>query len=352
MKTDARHLATILAAALLLAAACPAAGETNVRDVSHLQGSRENKLLAVGMVVGLKGTGDGAKSVEALRALLTAYQRFGWDVQSLADLNADNVALVSVTVTVPEGGAREGDKINVHLAALNGAKSLKGGRLFQCPLLGPTANTQMVYGNAEGPVALEDETIPTAALVKGGALMEEDIIPSYVVNGRITIVLDPDHASWVMASAIAKVINDAEDVNVATAVSPAGVTVTVPSAELGDPADFIGRVMGLPVLMPDRQARVVINARTGSIVVTDDVEIDPVIISQSGLTISTIVPPIVPTLDHPLLKNDSFLLLDPQKKAQPSVKDLLEAFNQLQVPMADRINVIRRSTHRPAGTPR
>ena len=108
------------------------------------------------------------------------------------------------------------------------------------------------------------------------------VIPNYIADGQITIVLDADHAGWEVASTIAKVINEAEAQPLARANGPASVSVAVPACELPDPADFIGRVLGLPVLMPDRQARIVINERTGTIVVTEDVEIDPVLISHAG----------------------------------------------------------------------
>lgn len=339
---------SVLTASLLMGVmAVPALG-TTIRDITHLQGIRENKLLAMGMVLGLKGTGDGTKNIQALRSLAALMQKFGSNVQDLSNINADNAALVYVVVTVPDNGGRAGQKMDVQLAAANGAKSLKGGRLILCHMFGPSLSTPTVYALAEGPVTLEDPTNLTTGVVKGGAILEEDILPEFVSHGRITLVVDADHADLAMSSAIAKIVNDAEGepgTPIATAINGANVVVTVPTSELTDPADFISRVMSLPVLMPERQARIVINERTGTIIITDDVEIDPVIISHAGLTIATVTPEPVGTPENPVIHTKNFLSMDPQKKASASFKDLLEAFNQLQVPVKDRIEIIRQLQH-------
>ena len=337
---------SVLTASLLMGVmAVPALG-TTIRDITHLQGIRENKLLAMGMVLGLKGTGDGTKNLQALRSLAAMMQKLGSNVQDLSNINADNTALVYVSVTIPENGGRDGDKVDVRLAAANGAKSLKGGWLVQCHMFGPSLSTPTSYALAEGLVS-EDANL-TTGMVMGGAVLEEDILPEFVSHGRITLVVDADHADLAMSSAIAKIVNDAEGepgTPIATAVNGASVVVTVPISELADPADFISRVMSLPVLMPDRQARIIINERTGTIVITDDVEIDPVIISKAGLTIDILTPEPVGTPENPVIHSKNFLTLDPQKKASASFKDLLDAFNQLQAPMKDRIEIIRALQH-------
>jgi flagellar P-ring protein precursor FlgI len=269
-------------------------------------------------------------------------------VADLNSINADNTALVHVTVTVPADGARQGQAVDAHIAAINGAKSLRGGRLVLCPMfgpMGPVGDNPVIYALADGAVELEDVTNPAVGLIKGAAIFEQDIVPQYVTAGRITVVVDSDHASWALASALATVINDAESEpgrSIATAINPGNVVVAVPTPELADPADFIARVLGLPVLMPDRQARIVINERTGTIVITDDVEIDPVIISHPGLTIATVTPEPLGTPEAPLIRTTGFVPMDPAAKGGASLKSLLDAFNQLEVPAKDRIEIIRK----------
>lgn len=342
MRMNKHNLGMTMLAAVAVCSAAAQAG-TAIRDIARLQGARENKLMAYGLVDGLAGTGDGSKNIQAIRSLAAALKAYGLTVHSSADINANNVALVRVTAVVPDTGGREGDKLDVVVSAVNGAKSLKGGRLLTCPLLGPLAASDTVYALAEGGISLEGEQ-PTVGFVKGGAILEQDILPQYVAEGRIAIVLDAAHAGWAMASAVAKVINEDQGGlggSIAVAVNPANVIVRIPYGELSDPADFIGRTLSLPVLMPDSQARIVINERTGTIVVTDDVEIDPVIISHAGLTITTVTPSPIPTIEQPRIESSSFVVMDPQGKGKANLKDLLRAFEQLRVPTRDQIDIIR-----------
>ena len=160
------------ALALLISLVAVPASAANIRDIAHLQGARENKLKGLGLVVGLKGTGDGSKNVQSLRTLAALLESMGSSVPDLRAINADNVALVEMTATIPDSGAREGEKLDVHLAAVNGAKSLRGGRLVLCPMLGPAPRSTTVFALAEGALTLEDESQTTTAVVAGGAILE------------------------------------------------------------------------------------------------------------------------------------------------------------------------------------
>lgn len=333
-----------LAAALLAAAlALPATAQPYVRDIARPHGLRENKLVGLGLVMGLRGTGDGAKNVQALRTLAQLFEQLGSNVTDLRSINADNVALVQITVTVPATGAREGDALDVHVAAINGAKSLRGGRLMLSPLLGPMPGSETVYGLAEGALTIEDEAVPTVAVAKGGAILEQEVPVYCVQEGRMTLVLDASHASWGMASTIAKIINEdsGQRQPVARAVDPASILVMIPPAERLDPADYISRVMSLPVLLPDREARIVINERTGTIIVTGDVVVEPTLIAHEGLVINRVTPPLVPTPEAPQLEVQPYLAMDPQRTGGAKLNDLLAAFNQLKVPVQEQIEILR-----------
>ncbi|NQU75121.1 MAG: flagellar basal body P-ring protein FlgI [Planctomycetes bacterium] len=338
---NAKLIMAILAAGVLCQSAGAVAG-TSVRDVCHLQGARQNTLTGVSLVIGLDGTGD-KKSAATMSSLAQMLRQFGHAQVVPADISPQNVALVSVTATIRAHGASSGEAMDVQVSSINGAKSLKGGQLLQCPLLGPLA-TGVAYALAQGAVVLEDPANPTVGIVRGGAVMERGFQPTFITNGRITLVLDGDHATFAVASTIANVINAAEAEQgrpIASAYGMGKVVVTVPTPELGNPADFISRVLDLPVLMPDLKARIVMNRRTGTIAVTGNVRIDPVIFSQNGLTIDTINPKPQPTVQEPDVKRDHFqLFASDASSIDTGARQLLDAFNLLQVPVADQMAVI------------
>jgi flagellar P-ring protein FlgI len=347
MRSEASNMKVQLAAAMIAATALWAplarAEGTAVRDIVHLQGARQNKLMATSLVVGLGGTGD-TKSLETLRSLAYMLRQYGHDGVVLEGINTANVALVQVTATIPEQGARNGDRLDVRVASLNGAKSLKGGRLVQCTMLGPMA-TPISFALADGDVILEDPKNATVGTIKGGAVMERDFTPTYMVDGKITLVMEASHARWAIATTVAKIINDAEGEPgkpIAVATGPAQVVVTVPTVELAASAGFITRILDLPVLMPDLEACIVINRRTGTIMITSDVQIDPVVFSQDGLTITTVTPEPAPTAAQPKVVAEKFQVFaaGPTDKESASARRLIEAFNRLAVPVDDQIAVI------------
>jgi flagellar P-ring protein precursor FlgI len=258
--------------------------------------------------------------------------------------NVQNVALVSLTATVPSQGVRDGDKIDVFVTSLGAAGSLRGGRLFVTPMRGPAA-TSGIFALSEGPLILEDPSTPTVGVVKGGCVMEADLRPTYIENGQFTLILEDPSASWTMASTIAKIINDAGDGDIgetlAIAVDPKNVIVTIPRSERERPDSFISRVQRLPVPMLPTEARVTVNDRTGTIIMTGDVEISPVVISHRGLTISTIAPPLVPTPRTPVITNKDVVAIDPGNQGGAKLQDLVNAMDQLKVPAEDRIAIVK-----------
>ena len=274
------------------------AGAVKVADITRIGGQRSNVLTGLGLVYGLKGTGDGGSFLPAIRPLAAMLGKFA-DTSTIQELgNVQNVALVSVTATLPSNGVRDGDHIDLYVTSLGAAGSLRGGRLFVTPMQGPMPGSG-IFALSEGPVVLEDPSTPTVGVVKGGCVMEADLPAKYIENGRFTLILEDPSASWTMSSTIAKIINDAGDGDVgetlAIAVDPKNVVVTIPKSELERPDSFISRVQRLPVPILPTEARVTINDRTGTIIMTGDVEISPVVISHKGLTITTIAPVPIPS---------------------------------------------------------
>jgi len=364
-----------MTAAVVAALIAPAAMAVKIGDITHLQGSRINRLAGYGLVVGLNGTGDGGNYVPAMQALAKASERFANPVVTLAELkNAKNVAIVLVEAVLPRDGAREGDRVDVQVSSVGAAKSLLGGRLLITPLVGPNPqDTRGAMALAAGPLHLEDTSITTVAKIAQGATLEQDWVHSYIAQGRelaimknqpasrklawirpsepyITLVIDDHVASWGVANTIAQAINAdvavtatlADDTGnqIATAFDPRTVVVRIPEAERVDPAPFLARLEILDLFMQFGEARVTINRRTNTIVMTGDVEIAPAVISHKGLTVETYVPERKPTPENPMLVKQEFVGLDPNRKGGARLADLLEALNRLQVPAPDKIAII------------
>jgi len=365
-------------AVLLGPQVCPAVPK--VGDITHLQGSRTNKLMGIGLVVGLPGTGDGGKYASTIQALARLHQTFANPVVSLEQLkDTKNVAIVQVDATLPKDGVREGDTIDVVVSSLGPAKSLHGGRLVVTPLVGPNPeDTRGVMALASGPLKLEDPEVPTVARISQGATLEQNWIHNYVVPGRelppsvrtkpfifpdelyVTLVIDKPHAEWGIAHTIAQTINsdlgvgvartgdpgaegDASDEDeMATALDPRTVVVRIPRVDRNNAASFIYRIEKHPLIMPLTEARITIHRASGTIVISGAVEISPVVISHKGLTINTFVPPVKPSPENPRLEEHRFVGLDPQNKGGAKLRDLVEALNQLQVPAEDRITIVQK----------
>ncbi len=331
----------VLVSLVVLAQSWPAWG-VKIADITRLSGQRSNILTGVGLVFGLKGTGDGGDYLPAIRPLAAMLSKFA-DAATVRELaNVQNVALVSITATVPPNGVRNGDKLDVYVTSIGAAASLKGGRLFVTPMQGPIPDGRL-FALAEGPISVEDPTTPTHAVVKDGAVMEEDLPAQVIENGRISLILENPATNWTTASTIAKIINDAEGTGETLAVvkNEKLVEVTIPANEREHPDSFISRIQRLPVPMLAAEARVLINERTGTIIMTGDVEISPVVISHKGLTITTTNPPPVATQRNPVVTEKNAILLDTTNQGGPRLQDLVNALDMIKVPAEDRIAIIK-----------
>jgi flagellar P-ring protein precursor FlgI len=337
----------ILAIGLALVIGPTQAFAVKVADITRIGGERTNILTGLGLVYGLKGTGDGgdfAAAINPLRAMLAKYA----DPVTVTQLgNAANVAVVVVTATVPGTGVRDGDHLDIYVTSVGDAPSLRGGRLFVTPMQGPIPGGPLL-ALADGPITLEDPTTPTVGVIKaaaGGAVMEADL-PAHVIdsNGRFTLILDDPSASWATASRIAKIINDSEALDgetLAVAIDAKNIIVTIPLNERDHPDSFIARIQQLPVQLLATEARVIINARTGTIIMTGDVEISPVVISHNGLSISTVSPIPPATVQNPLVTEHEAVAVSTDEEGNGNLEDLVDAMEKLKVPAQDRIDIIK-----------
>lgn len=341
-------LATVLAL-LLGVSTTLAAGRTQLRSICRLKGQEENYLQGMGLVVGLNGTGE-ANDPQTMRALARAMELLGspvsqtgrMDAQSLAELKKiKNASLVIVTATVPATGSRRGDKLDCFVSAVNG-KSLAGGRLAFASLVGPNTRDQTVYAVCQGQIVVDDPSQPMVGRIHGGAQMQEDVFTKFFSeDGFITLVLDENHADFPIADAIAQRLQQSyDDQYAAPAAGPAApasttraldarnIRVRIPEQYRNDPVAFAAEVLESEIYDAEPEARVVVNPRSGGIVISGDVEIGDVVVTHRNLVIEA-GPAAV------------FAPVDPGDANEAKLERLVSALANLKVPADDIIEIIR-----------
>ena len=277
----------ILPAAFFLGTSAHA---SRVKDLTLVEGGRDNQLVGYGLVVGLAGDGD-SNAIATLRSVANVLQRFGITVSS-TDLKAKNVAAVMVTADIA-AFLKTGARIDVHVASMGDAKTLQGGVLLQTPILGGDGR---VYAVAQGPVAIGgffggtggaggatvQKNHPTTGTITNGAIVEREIPATFVHDNTLRLLLhNPDFTT---ASRMADAIN-AQWPASATAIDAATISVAMPGPYRGRDVAFVAD-LGQIETTADTLARVVINERTGTIVATSTVRLSQVAISHGALTIS------------------------------------------------------------------
>lgn len=339
----------IVGALLALAGARHALGVT-IQDLAALQGHGESKLWGFGFVVGLQGTGDPSEFLPQARQVAKLLERGGNPVPRLEELaKGKNIAMVMVTATIRDTGGKRGDKVDCHVQAWHNAQSLEGGRLFITPLQGALPG-QGVYAMAEGAVTLESAS-KTSGIVRAGAQVISDIDMNVVEpGGTITLNVRPEWADWTTTKLLANVINqdrrgffDTSE-EIARAVDARSVVVTIPEAELANPANFIGDVLAIQLdgSLLNLPAVVQVNEKKGTIVVTGNVTISGVLISSRNLTITTVTPPPAATQANPQVQKTTWGRLGPAKEAPAArLDDLLQALRALDMPPGEQIALLK-----------
>ncbi len=333
----------------------PAPGVTSVQEICRIEGQGESVLRGVGIVTGLKATGDSGADLVLARPLAEFYRSSGNPIPDLKELaKAKSAALVFIEVVIPKEGARRDDQLDVYVTTSHSAASLAGGRLLLAPLLGPLAGDDTVYAFASGPITLEDPAMTTHGVVRGGARLAADVLMP-TIAGEFTLVVHPHFRGWTVTDQLADAINAlapeadglgevSAEANIATAVDDATVHVVIPKAERASPAKFVSRVLSAtfsPSLLR-LPAQVIVNSRTGSIIVTGNVEISTVAIAHKDLVVTTTTPPLTPTPLNPDVKQHKSALVQTTGRAseRARIQDLLQAMRQLDVPVGDQINIL------------
>ena len=330
--------------AVAVGAASVPAGATIIADVTHLQGRRQNTLMGYGLVVGLPGTGDGGKYAASIRQLQSMLEKFEVPVTQAELVDTKNVAIVWVEATLPANGVREGDAVDVQVSSVGKAKSLIGGRLIPTPLQGPGLSA--IFAFASGTLRVTNLKQKTTAVIVDGAVLEKDVIHNYINNlGEVTLVMEDVHASYALAAVIAQTINEDQSEigqvrRVAHAIGPKNVVVSIPREYRDNPAEFIGRIENLELLVPQGEGRIVINRRTKTIAIGSGVEIGPAIIAHGGMTIRTMSPPIKPTVENPLVEEKRAVKIGAARRGNARLQELVDKLNLLNVPAEDIIEIV------------
>jgi flagellar P-ring protein precursor FlgI len=269
--------------ALPLAAA---SGTVRLKELVTLEGVRDNQLMGYGLVVGLAGTGDRRQTVFSAQSLTNLLQRMGETVSPTA-IQVKNIAAVMVTATLPPF-SQPGSRIDVTIAAMGDAPSLQGGVLL---MTGLKAADGQVYAVAQGSMVLggfvagsgstsTSVNHPTVSRIPGGAIVERGA-PSVPLGKQIHLQLG--HADFATAARVAEVLNKHFG-EVAHADNPALVTVQLPAEYAKRSTEFVAELEALTI-EPDTESVIVVNERTGTIVMGKNVQIAPVAVMQGNLSV-------------------------------------------------------------------
>ncbi len=263
---------------------------SRIKDLASIEGVRQNQLVGYGLVVGLNGSGDTLNNAPFTKQSLTAMlERLGVNTRG-ANLRTANVAAVMVTADLPAFG-RRGSRIDVTVSALGDAKSLQGGTLLVTPLMGASGEIYAVAQGsvaiagfqAEGAAATLTRGVPTVGRIANGALIEQEIDFQFKDTRSVHLALrNPDLTT---GKRIASAINEYLATNTAEPTDPSTVNLTIPKSFKGNMVQLLTEIEQLRV-DPDQVARVVVDERSGVIVMGKDVRVSTVAIAQGNLTIS------------------------------------------------------------------
>ncbi len=263
-----------------------------IKDISSIEGIRDNQLIGYGIVVGLHNTGDSSQTVFPVQTLISTLQRMGVNVQSATpqNLRVQNMAAVFVAATLPPF-AEPGTKLDVTVSSAGDARSLEGGLLLMTPLYAPDGR---IYAESQGPLVLGGYAAaangnakllnhPTTARIPGGAMVERAVTVDLAHQTSLSILLND--ADFHTAEAAASAINTDLKRPIAHAIDSRRIDLEINRGE--DVPSLLARVESVRVETFPR-ARVIVNERTGTIVIGGDVRLQPVSILHGGLVVNVV----------------------------------------------------------------
>ena len=343
-------LCWVVCAMVLTATALPA-WAVRIKDIAAIKGVRSNQLLGYGLVVGLNGTGDKSGTAFTTQSLGNMIERMGVHVNP-SSLKPKNVAAVMITAEMP-AFSRIGSRMDIVVSSMGDAKSLVGGTLLMTPLRGVDGN---VYALAQGPVAIggaggngATKNHLLVGRIAGGATIEKELASNF--NDKEELLMSLYNPDFTTVTRIVNSINRKTKQKVAKAVDSGALRITVPDSMKGRVTEFIAGIEGLSI-KPDNPAKVVVNEKTGTVVIGENVSISTVAVSHGNLTI-TIRNKKEVSQPAPLSGGETTVTSDKnvemtEEKAHvmvlpkgTTIKDLVKALNAIGVTPRDLISIFQ-----------
>ncbi len=317
-----KRLVTGLLALLLPVVSLAGAVSARIKDIATVRGMRDNQLIGYGLVVGLGGKGDSARSALTRQTIRTLLGNLGVSFGD-QELQAANSAVVIVTATI-NPFSREGDRIDVTVASLADARSLTGGILLQTPL---KAANGAVYAVAQGQVLVggSSETTTASGGIPKGALVERSVPATFYENNTVRLSIHDrdfttmDNIGKALAKKFSGLVYRVED--------PTSISVTIPDSYKDNPVGFIATLETIEIEC-DTPARVVVDGKSGTVVMGENVRIGTVAVSYNGIRIT------VGNYSDAKIGN-SFML------SSADVKSLVDGLNQIGARATDIINILQ-----------
>jgi flagellar P-ring protein FlgI len=267
---------------------------SRIKDIASIEGVRDNQLTGIGIVVGLNGTGDRSNTVFSTQMLINMLERSGITVAA-EQVRVKNIAAVMVTATLPPF-IHQGSRIDVTVSSIGDAQSIQGGVLIMTPLLAANGQT---YVAAQGQVALGgysaggsggsggagnkvQQNHPTVGRISNGGLVEKDVAMDF--TGRTQFNLIMNHSDFTATSRAVRAINESSGAEVASAKDGRTIAIAVPDSYRKRIVEFVSVIENARIEV-DTTARVVINEKTGTIILGKDVRIGEVSIIQGSLSL-------------------------------------------------------------------
>lgn len=331
--------------------------QARLKDIAGVQGARGNQLVGYGLVVGLEGTGDSSSALFTNQSVASALTKLGVTVASTS-VKVKNVAGVLVTADLP-AFVKNGGKIDVTVSSLGDAKSLQGGTLVYTLLKGVDGE---VYAAAQGPITIGGFNVSgggstaqknhvNVGRIPSGASVEREV-PTSVTNKESSVVeITLKQPDFTTANRIADAINAKVPTSGAMAMDPYTVRVGVPQESRGNLVRFLSELEALTV-MPDAPAKIIINEKTGTIVISGNVRISPCVIGHGDIQVKIENTPVV-VQAQPLTKDKSQVVpfKDVTVKEEPiqlaalpattTVDELVRALNKLGVTPRDLMTILQ-----------
>ena len=350
------RLGTAVLYFFLLAVLTTPAWGVRVKDIAALRGARDNALIGFGIVDGLDGTGDSQESLLTRKPIVNALERIGISLNS-QDILGRSIAAVWLTATLPPF-AKSGQRLDITAATIGDAVSLRGGILIMTPLRGPD---RLVYALGQGPIAgipkgvsraeaplpseelanlsIGSRMVASVGQIHGGAIVEREI--SLNLNSRARLYMNLHSPDFTTAFRLAKLINQNLGIRSARAQDAGTVEVSVPDSYLGNTVELLSFIENLEIT-PDHTAKVVLDERSGTVVMGGSVRISPIAISQNGLNIQVKLPTLnvegtqgeLP--EGRILASSVFML-----KGGTDLKEVVDGFNKIGASSKDLIEVLK-----------